>query len=202
MRRLHLSALAAAVLFIGFLAPVSDVAAQESEPRNLSFDDATPAGGAPPGWSFIQHAGPPSFEFAVDNKAPKGSHHSLRIKRTGAEPFGLVAQGIKADRFRGKRARLTAQLRLDDVQAFAMRDFSGATLMLRSMASGGVLALDDMRDRPLRGTKAWTKAQVEIDVPANVDRIEFGANLSGTGTLWVTAFRLEVVEPGAAKTTP
>jgi hypothetical protein len=53
--------------------------------------------------------------------------------------------------------------------------------MLRSQG-GGESALDDMRDRPVRGTKDWTEVRVEIDVPATADRVEFGAVLSGTGT--------------------
>ena len=205
MRRHKLPAFAAAVLFVCVLAPVGDAQGQESEPRNLSFEEPAAANGFPPGWWFIQHAGRPSFEFAIDDRAFKAGQRSLRIKRTGTEPFGLVLQGVKADRFRGKRVQLTALLRLDQVDAFgkgAMRDMSGAALMLRTQ--GGVAsALDDMRDRPMRGTKDWAVVRVEIDVPATADRVEFGAVLSGTGTLWATAFKLEVVEPNAAaRTTP
>jgi hypothetical protein len=94
-------------------------------------------------------------------------------------------------------------LHLDKVEAFGngtLRDMSG--LMLRSQG-GWDFALDDMRDRPLRGTKAWTEVRVEIDVPATASKVEFGAQLTGTGTLWATAFKLDVVEPSAAaRTTP
>ncbi len=203
MRRHWLPAFATAVLFVGVLAPASEVSAQGSEPRNLSFEEPAPVDGFPPGWWFVQHAGPPSFEFAVDDRGSKAGQRSLRIKRTGAEPFGLVFQFVNADRFRGKRVRLTALLRLDKVEAFGnstLREMSGAVLMLRSQ--GGESALDDMRDRPMRGTKAWTEARVEIDVPAAANRVEFGAQLTGTGTLWATAFKLEVVEPKPAARTP
>ena len=199
MRRLTLPAFASAVLFVCTLVPAGDAAAQESEPRNLSFEEPAPAGGPPPGWWFIQHAGPPSFDFALDDRIAKDGKQSMRIRRTGGEPWGLVMQSVKADRFRGKRVRLTAFLRLDNVEAFghgALRDMSGATLMLRNQ--GGPLALDDMRDRPLRGTKAWAEVRVEIDVPEAASRVEFGAQLSGTGTLWMDAFKLDVVEPNTA----
>jgi len=205
MCRQSLPSIAAFVLSACLLAPAGDVPAQENEPHNLSFEEAAPAGSRPPGWWFIQHAGSQSFEFAIDDRVSKDGKRSLRIKRTGTQPFGLVLQAVKADRFRSKRLRLTAFLRLDKVEPFgagALRDMSGATLLLRSQGNGA-LALDDMRDRPLRGTKAWTEVRAEIDVPAAADRIEFGAVLSGTGTLWATAFKLEVVEPSeAARTTP
>jgi hypothetical protein len=196
--RLSLSLLASAV-FVCVIAPVRDVSAQENEPRNLSFEEPTPVGGSPPGWWFIQHAGAPSFEFAIDDRISKDGQRSLRIKRTGTEPFGLILQTVRGGQFRGKRVRLTAFLRLDNVEPFgrgALRDMSGATLLLRSQGNGA-FALDDMRDRPLRGTKAWSKAGVEIDVPPTADIVEFGATLSGTGTLWATAFKLEVVELSA-----
>jgi len=200
MHRYRLPAFATAVLLACALAPAGEVLAQESEPHNLSFEEPAPVNAFPPGWWFIQHAGKPSFEFAIDDRGSKTGQRSLRIKRTGTEPFGLVLQGINADRFRGKRVRLTALMRLDTVEAFgkgALRDMSGAALMLRTQG-GGDLAFDDMRDRPLRGTKPWTVVRAEIDVPTAANRVEFGALLSGTGTLWTTAFKLEVVEPNAA----
>ncbi len=74
---------------------------------------------------------------------------------------------------------------------------SGAVLMLRSEGGTGMV-LDDMRERPLRGTKPWTEVSAEIDVPLTASTLEFAAVLSGAGTLWVDAVRLEVVEPGGA----
>ena len=193
--RKSLPAFAAAVLFTIALFPSSVAEAQETEPHNLSFEDPMEAAaGRPPGWWFIQHAGETSFEFAIDDEVAKDGKHSLRIRRTGKEPFGLVSQTIKADRFRGKHVRLSAFLRLDNVEAYgrgALREWSGAVLTLRSEG-----ALDDMRDRPLRGTKPWTRVSVEIDVPSTAAVIEFGAMLSGTGALWVDAFKLEAVGSG------
>ena len=193
--------LAAPVLLASALLLANIALAQETEPRNLSFEEPAEApGGRPPGWWFIEHAGPVSFEFAIDDKVAKEGKQSLRIRRTGNQPYGVVLQTIRADRFRSKRARLTAFLRLDNVDAYgrgALREMSGAALMLRSQG-GGAMVLDDMRDHPLRGTKPWTKVSVKIDVPAMATVLEFGAILSGSGTLWADAFRLEVVEPSAA----
>ena len=185
---------AAVVLFAMAVFPTSMAEAQEAAPHNLSFvDPVEAAAGRPPGWWFMQHAGETSFEFAIDDQVAKEGKRSLRIKRTGKQPWGMVSQTIKADRFRGQRVRLSAFLRLDSVEAYgsgALREWSGAVLMLRSQG-----ALDDMRDRPLRGTKPWTRVSVEIDVPPTASVIEFGAMLSGTGTLWVDAFKLDVVGP-------
>lgn len=199
--RERLPAFAAAIVLGYALHLAGGARAQEVEPRNMSFEEpAETRGGPPPGWWYIQHAGPPSFEFAIDDQVAKDGKQSVRIKRTDTQPFGLVSQRIKADRFRGKRVRLTAFLRLDNVEAYgagALREMSGAVLMLRS-EGGGPMILDDMRDRPLRGTKPWTEVSVEIDVPVTANVVEFAALLSGSGTLWADAFRLEVVVPRAA----
>jgi hypothetical protein len=203
--RENLPAVVAAFLLAGALLLPSVAAAQDLEPRNLSFEEPPAApGDAPPGWWFIQHAGPTSFEFAIDDQVAKEGKQSLRIRRTGTQPFGLVLQRIKPDRFRGKRVRLSAFLRLDNVEPFgrgALRDMSGAVLMLRSEGGTGMV-LDDMRERPLRGTRPWTEVSAEIDVPLSANTLEFAAMLSGTGTLWVDAVRLEVVEPGGASGPP
>jgi len=200
--RVNLPAFASAVVFANALLLANVTHGLETEPRNLSFEDATEAtGGHPRGWEFLQHGGNPSFEFAVDDQVAKDGKHSLRIKRTGTEPYCLVSQTIKADRFRGKRVRLTAFVRLDNVESFG-RGVSGAYLLLKSDGGGG-RSFDDMRDRPLRGTKPWTEVNVEIDVLPVAAVIEFGAGLTGSGTLWVDAFKLEAVTTGgnSAQTT-
>lgn len=189
---------AAVVLFASVLLFAPGAHALGTEPVNMSFEEApeTP-GGPPPGWWFIQHAGPPSFEFVLDDRITKDGKKSLRIRRTGTQPFGLVSQRIAAEHYRGKRVRLSAFLRLENVESYgrgAWRDMSGAVLMLRSQG-----VLDDMRDRPLRGTKPWTKVSVEIDVPPGAGSLEFAPMLSGTGTLWATDFKLEVVPPAQPK---
>lgn len=193
------SAWVAAILLAGALSLASAVHGQGVEPRNLGFEDLPEtAGGSPPGWSFTEHAGKTSFEFAIDDQVVKEGKHSVRIKRTGTQPFGLLSQWIKADRFRGKRARFSAFLRLDNVEPFGRggsSNRSGAVLILRSGVGGGVLTFNDMRDHPLLGTMPWTEVSVELDVPPMADTIEFGAMLRGSGTLWVDAAKLEVVAP-------
>jgi hypothetical protein len=190
------TALAANAVFAIAMLLASVARAQETEPRNLSFEEPATGGSRAPGWSFIQHAGEQSFEFTIDDQVAKDGKNSLRIKRTGTQPFGEVLQTIKADRFRGKRVRLTAFLRLDNVDAYGRRRASGAVLILRSDGVGG-RTFDDMRDRPLSGTKPWTEVSVEIDVPPTASRIDFGAGLTGSGTLWVDAVKLEAVVPDA-----
>jgi hypothetical protein len=190
--------LTAAVVLANALLLADAVHALEVEPRNLSFEDSTVAtGGHAPGWEFLQHGGKPSFEFVIDDQVAKDGKQSLRIKRTGTEPYCIASQTIKADRFRGKHVRLTAFVRLDNVESFG-RGASGAFLLLKS-DGGGVRSFDDMRDRPLRGTKPWTEVNVEIDVPPTASVIDFGAGLTGSGTVWVDAFQLEAVSPN---TTP
>lgn len=172
--------------------------ALDLEPHNTGFEEPVSSRAGPPAWSFIQHAGAPSFEMVVDDRIAQEGTHSLRIRRTGAEPYGSASQRIQADRYRGKRVRYSAWLRMDDVNAFGpgiLGEISGSGLVLRVDVNGRDLFFDDMRDRPLRGTRPWTRFSIEADVPPEAVGIEFGVQLSGTGAVWFDAAQLEVVSP-------
>ena len=56
-----------------------------------------------------------------------------------------------------------------------------------------MLTLENMFDRRLRGTESWQKITVELDVPSESARIEFGVELAGRGRVWVDDFAFEVV---------
>ena len=109
MRRRWLPAFATALLFVCILAPANKVSAQGSEPRNLSFEEPVPVDGFPPGWWFIQHAGPPSFEFAIDDDtAHTGGDDGLEVggiaqmpvlaeyRHHAAQPLGPIARPERA----------------------------------------------------------------------------------------------------------
>jgi hypothetical protein len=169
----------------------------DASPRDLSFEETADASDGNSAWTFIQHAGEESFEFAIDKDVAKQGKKSLRIRRTGNQPFGLASQKIRADRFLGKRVRFSGYVRLENVEPYGtgvLRTFSGAALMLRiNGASGTILFLDDMRNRPLRGNSDWKQVSLEADVPLEAATIEFGPVLSGSGTVWFDAATLQEV---------
>jgi hypothetical protein len=113
----------------------------------------------------------------------------IRLRFRAAGPpvgFGTVMQSIDAARYRGRRVRFSVVLRGREIS-----DWAGA--WLRVDAAGGARALDNMRDRPLRGTTAWTATASVLDVGEEAASVHFGVLLAGAGAVDLASPRFEVV---------
>jgi hypothetical protein len=100
--------------------------------------------------------------------------------------FGTVMQSIDAARYRGCRVRFAVMLRGQEISGWA-----GA--WLRVDAANGSRALDNMQDRPLRGTTAWTEAVNVLDVGEEAASVHFGVLLAGAGAVDLAGPRFEAV---------
>jgi len=58
------------------------------------------------------------------------------------------------------------------------------------------LAFDNMQSRPIKGTTDWQKYGVVLDVPQDATGVFSGVLLGGTGQVWISNPKFEVV--GAA----
>jgi len=104
----------------------------------------------------------------------------------GSKGFATIAQSITAKDYAGKRVRLTAK-----VQGGELAGWGG--LWLRGDAKGKHMAFDNMQQRPLTGSFAWREAAVVLQLPAEVDTLNFGFLMAGAGRMRATEFRLDVV---------
>jgi hypothetical protein len=117
----------------------------------------------------------------------------LRLRSAVFEPagFGGLMQSIAAARYLGRRIRFSAMARTCEVSGWAglwLRvDGPGGTL------GGGTLVVDNMQDRPLRGTTDWTVASIVLDVAREAAELHFGAVLSGAGAMDLARLRFEEV---------
>jgi hypothetical protein len=50
-----------------------------------------------------------------------------------------------------------------------------------------------MQDRPIKGTTDWQRYDVVLDVPADSTGISFGILLDGTGKVWLSATKFDIV---------
>jgi len=73
-------------------------------------------------------------------------------------------------------------------------------LWLRVDQKGGVQTLDNMQNRPIRGTTEWTRYDVVLDVPADAVSLNFGVLQTGAGTTWIDDVRLEPVDSSVPTT--
>jgi hypothetical protein len=104
-------------------------------------------------------------------------------------------QTIGADEYLEKRARLSVLIRGDQVDGWA-----GLWMRVDGRRSGHSLAFDNMESRSLRGSFEWQRVAVVLDVAAEAAAIAFGVLLTGSGSLWMSEFKLEPVDEGVPTT--
>jgi len=113
----------------------------------------------------------------------------IRLRFRAAAPprgFGTVMQSFDAARYRGCRVRFSAMVRGHEIT-----DWAGA--WLRVDAADGARALDNMNNRPLRGSTDWTEAANVLDVGEDAASVHFGVLLTGVGAVDLARPRFEAV---------
>jgi hypothetical protein len=114
---------------------------------------------------------------------------AIRLRFRAAVPptgFGTAMQSFDAARYRGRRVRFSAM-----VQGQEITDWAGT--WLRVDTAGGTKALDNMENRALSGTTAWTEAANVLDVGEDAASVHFGVLLAGAGAVDLARPRFEVV---------
>jgi len=136
------------------------------------------------------------FEVGRDKTVFHTGHASGTIRCTSKDGDGWrsITQGIRADKYRGKRVRFQGYVKTKDVSSFA-------GLWMRVDAMDRTVAFDNMSDRPLNGTKDWTLCSVVLDVPNDAVGIFYGLVMAGAGQSWMDDLTLETVYPSAVQTT-
>jgi hypothetical protein len=157
---------------------------------SLMLTVAPARAGAPKGW-ILAGSKPASYETGVDRATAHAGKASavLRSRVASVDGFGTLMQTIKADRFLGKRVRLSGHVKADHVASWA-----GLWMRVDQAESKASLAFDNMQDRPIQGTTDWRRYEVVLDVPADASNIAFGILLEGIGAVWLDAVALEVVD--------
>lgn len=147
--------------------------------------------GLPAGWLQTGDARTCKGDVVAAVSAPSLKVFSLDCK-ADTTGFSTLMQQIQSTDYAGKRVRLSAQLRGDQLAAWG-------GLWMRVDSGQRVSGFDNMYDRPLRGSFGWQRAEVVLDVPADATTLSFGFLLNGAGQLQATQFKLDVV---GAEVTP
>lgn len=131
------------------------------------------------------------YDIGLDRAVAHGGESSGHIvsREPASSSFGSFSQLIKADDYRGKRVRFAAYVKTREVTSTQ----GGAGLVMRVDGRGGLLAFDNMMNRPRRGTTGWTFASVILDVPQDADGLYLGFLLMGSGEAWIDDASLEIV---------
>lgn len=138
---------------------------------------------------------PGSYALGIDSSEQYNNQFAATLKSTAAEirGFGNARQNISPAPYAGKRIRMTAYMKTKDVANWA-------AFWLRIDREGKPLVMDNMENRPVKGTTDWEKYTLVVDVEGNASDIVFGVMLIGTGQIWFTNPVFEIVD-GSVPTT-
>lgn len=155
----------------------------------LSFETDQTAGEFPSGWGRCGPKGP--HEVVADDQHSYSGRYSTRISNADAEAkgFGGVLSKLPHKYVAGKRIRYSGYLKTEGIQG-------AASLWFR--ADGGAGAFNNMMMKEediVSGTQDWTRFSFDLDIPQETHNINFGAFLSGSGTMWVDDLDVEILGP-------
>lgn len=180
MKKLSVLSLIVISITSGLLLTNSDLKAQKIE-----------------GW-FLAGSKPGSYEIGLDKSVYKTGESSAFLESTDKkiEGFGTLMQSCGANEYLGKRIKMTAYVKYDNVS-----DWAGMWLRVDSRNTKKSLSFDNMQDRPIKGDNDWTKCVIILDVPEESGTLNFGILLSGTGKVWFDNISFEVVDKLKTKPT-
>jgi beta-lactamase regulating signal transducer with metallopeptidase domain len=142
---------------------------------------------APFGW-ILAGSNPAIYHTGVDKEVVynglPSAYLATSIEDTGK--FGTLMQAIAATQYADKRVRFRGWIRSKDVA-----DWAG--LWMRVDRGKATVGFDNMHKRAIRGTQQWTMCDVVLDVPADATSISFGTLLTGSGEIWLSGLKFEVV---------
>ncbi|MGN7382161.1 helix-turn-helix domain-containing protein [Paenibacillus sp. SAFN-117] len=143
----------------------------------------------PYGWK-LTGTHPHLYTMGVDRLVTHQGRASgyLMSESEQLEGFATMMQMFKADRYLGKRLRLTGFVKSDDVKGWA------GLWMRIDGADEDMLGFDNMGNRPIGGTTPWSQYSIVLDVPKSSKEIAIGVLLYGPGKIWVDSLRLDEVD--------
>jgi hypothetical protein len=148
------------------------------------------------GW-FVAGSKPDEFEVGIDAEHMHEGQPSafLKSKQSSVDGFGTLMQSIRAEQYKGKRVRLSGLVDSKEVVGWA-------GLWMRVDQGKNAVAFDNMQGRPIKGTTNWQQHDVVLDVPQDATGISFGILLAGTGKVWLSNTKFDVVGSDVPVTSP
>lgn len=145
---------------------------------------------------FLAGSNRKDYHFETDPSALRDNLPSILLTtgKKDVEGFGTVMQTRDASPYLGKRVRLSAWVRNEQVE-----DWAGLWMRVDGQNTD-CLAFDNMGQRPIKGTLSWTRYEVVLNVAPEAKKLAFGLLLGGPGKVWMNDVRLEVVDASVAVT--
>lgn len=148
------------------------------------------------GW-HLSGSHPFNYQMGIDRKVfhkGKAAGYLKSVAVEGPDEFAAMMQEFKADKYLGKRLKLSGFIKTKAVDGF-----SGFWMRVDDHLHD-VLQFDNMSDRPIKGDNEWNHYSIVLDVPKNSAVIAFGILLSGKGHVWVDEITFEEVDSSTPTT--
>lgn len=104
------------------------------------------------------------------------------------DEYATIMQQFRAEKFLGKRVRFSAFVKTLEVEGWA-----GLWMRLDGKFSV-TLKLDNMQNRPIKGTANWNLYSCVLDVPEETELINIGILLTGKGRVWLDDVSFQEVD--------
>ncbi|MDR3388657.1 MAG: hypothetical protein P4L92_16545 [Rudaea sp.] len=137
-----------------------------------------------PGWTTVQHAGPPAYEMVVDTREAYEGHASFRMTRKLDQLYGSIKQTVSVAAVAGESVELSAMMKTKDVGP------QGWKLMILDIGVNG-----REFSPAITGTSDWQRVSVRAHLPKGISTIVIGATLLDGGSGWIDDVKLSVVAP-------
>jgi hypothetical protein len=145
------------------------------------------------GWMF--GADRRDYKAGLDDRISQHGKYSATIESIVGRPanFCTLLQNMLVKDLSGKRVKMTGFIKSQGSDT--------ATMWIRVDDFGNKVTadFDNMMDRPVAGTKDWTKCEIVFDVPEKCV-IFFGFIFKGSGKAWMDNVSFEVVGKEVNKT--
>jgi hypothetical protein len=148
----------------------------------------------PQGW-FLAGSDPHSYLIDRDTAVNYKGKASGRLESTGESAgFGTMMQTFESGEYLGKRVRMSAFVKSQEVKRWA-----GLWLRVDGKTRAS-LSFDNMQNRPITGTTDWKRYEIVLDVPPEAIDIAMGILLDGPGKVWISNVELTVVDSSVPTT--
>lgn len=140
---------------------------------------------------------PGKYEMGIDKGAAKDGGNAATIKSIDKDisGFGTLMQSCSPAQYTGKRVRMSGLMRSRDVVQWA-----GFWMRVDQAGTQKPMTFDNMENRAVKGTTDWKRYEIVLDVPANAGNLAYGALVSGTGQIWFSDLKFEIVDPSVPST--
>ncbi|QZK91273.1 hypothetical protein K5V07_12530 [Flavobacterium sp. CHNK8] len=146
-------------------------------------------------WTYWQPVSP-NYEMSLEKNSEFKEENILTIKsvKSKINGFGTIMKSIKPDLYLGKTVKMSGYVKCDNIKSWT------GLWMRVDYYDVAVLAFDNMRKNPIKGTKDWAKYEIVLHVPADATSISYGVLLDDTGQVWFKDIALEIVDDTTPET--